>query len=80
MHLSLVNLWKIQTDPRVWTDPMEFKSKRFITTHKDVDVRGQQFELMPFGSGRRARPGISFGLHMTLLTLASFLHSFDVMT
>ncbi|CAL2233432.1 unnamed protein product [Prunus armeniaca] len=54
MHLSLVNLWKIQTDPRVWTDPMEFKSERFITTHKDVDVRGQQFELMPFGSGRRA--------------------------
>ncbi|ONI32812.1 hypothetical protein PRUPE_1G387400 [Prunus persica] len=76
----LVNLWKIQTDPRVWADPMEFKPERFLTTHKDVDVRGQQFELMPFGSGRRACPGISFGLQMTLLTLASFLHSFDVTT
>ncbi|CAB4303115.1 unnamed protein product [Prunus armeniaca] len=36
----LVNLWKIQTDPRVWDDPMEFKLERFLTTHKDVDVRG----------------------------------------
>ncbi|CAB4265803.1 unnamed protein product [Prunus armeniaca] len=76
----LVNLWKIQTDPRVWADPMEFKPERFLTTHKDVDVRGQQFELMPFGSGRRACPGISFGLQMTLITLASFLHWFDVTT
>ncbi|PQQ13563.1 cytochrome P450 CYP82D47 [Prunus yedoensis var. nudiflora] len=76
----LVNLWKIQTDPRVWADPMEFIPDRFLTTHKDVDVRGQQFELMPFGSGRRACPGISFGLQMTLSTLASFLHSFDVTT
>ncbi|ONI15859.1 hypothetical protein PRUPE_3G066200 [Prunus persica] len=76
----LVNLWKIQTDPRVWADPMEFKPERFLTTHKDVDVRGQQFELMPFGSGRRACPGISFALQMMLLTLASFLHSFEVTT
>ncbi|XP_007226806.2 cytochrome P450 CYP82D47 [Prunus persica] len=76
----LVNLWKIQTDPRVWADPMEFKPERFLTTHKDVDVRGQQFELMPFGSGRRACPGINLGLQTTLLTLASFLHWFDVTT
>ncbi|VVA18696.1 PREDICTED: cytochrome P450 [Prunus dulcis] len=76
----LVNLWKIQTDPRVWADPMEFKPERFLTTHKDVDVRGQQFELMPFGTGRRVCPGISLGLQTTLLTLASFLHSFEVTT
>nr|XP_008378401.2 cytochrome P450 CYP82D47-like [Malus domestica] len=76
----LVNLWKIQTDPRVWADPMEFKPERFLTTHKDIDVRGQHFELMPFGSGRRACPGITFGLQVTLLTLAGFLHAFDVST
>ncbi|CAB4272578.1 unnamed protein product [Prunus armeniaca] len=35
---------------------------------------------MPFGSGRRVCPGISMGLQTTLLTLASFLHSFDVTT
>ncbi|CAL2233436.1 unnamed protein product [Prunus armeniaca] len=76
----LVNLWKIQTDPRVWADPMEVKPERFLTTHKDIDVRGQQFELTPFGSGRRACSGINLGLQTTLLTLASFLHWFDVTT
>ncbi|MED6146356.1 hypothetical protein PIB30_033658 [Stylosanthes scabra] len=74
----ITNLWKIQTDPNVWEDPMEFKPERFLTTHKEVDVRGHHFELLPFGSGRRICPGISFGLNMIHLTLANFLHSFDI--
>ncbi|KAK4599593.1 hypothetical protein RGQ29_009581 [Quercus rubra] len=76
----VVNLWKIQTDPSVWSDPLEFKPERFLTTHKDVDVRGQNFELIPFGSGRRACPGISFGLQMLHLTLASLIHAFEIST
>lgn len=76
----MVNLWKVQTDPRVWADPMEFKPERFLTTHKGTDVKGRHFELMPFGSGRRACPGITFALQMMLLTLAGFLHAFEVST
>ena len=76
----VVNLWKIQTDPSVWSDPLEFKPERFLTTHKDIDVRGQNFELIPFGSGRRACPGISFGLQMLHLTLASLIHAFEIST
>lgn len=72
------NLWKIQTDPSVWPDPLEFKPERFLTTHKDVDVKGHHFEYLPFGSGRRICPGISFGLRTAYLTLANFLHSFEV--
>lgn len=75
----ITNLWKIQTDPSIWLDPLEFKPERFLTTHKDVDVRGHHFELLPFGSGRRICPGISFGLHMIHLTLANFLHSFEIL-
>ncbi|XP_061365623.1 cytochrome P450 82A4-like [Gastrolobium bilobum] len=75
----ITNLWKIHTDPNVWSDPMEFKPERFLTTHKDIDVRGHHFELLPFGSGRRMCPGISFGLHIVHLTLASFLHSFEIL-
>jgi cytochrome P450 len=75
----ITNLWKIQTDPSIWQDPLEFKPERFLTTHKDIDVRGNHFELLPFGSGRRICPGISFGLQMVHLTLASFLHSFDIL-
>ncbi|WVZ14728.1 hypothetical protein V8G54_012294 [Vigna mungo] len=74
----ITNLWKIQTDPNIWLDPLTFKPERFITTHRDVDVKGQNFELLPFGSGRRICPGISFGLNMIHLTLANFLHSFEI--
>ena len=74
----MTNLWKISTDPSVWSDPLEFKPERFLTTHKDVDVRGHHFELLPFGCGRRICPGISFGLQMVHLTLANFLHSFEI--
>ncbi|WJX70408.1 hypothetical protein P8452_54524 [Trifolium repens] len=75
----ITNLWKIHTDPSIWSDPLEFKPERFLTTHKDVDVRGKHFELLPFGSGRRMCPGISFGLQMLHFSLANFLHSFDIL-
>ncbi|KAL4649806.1 hypothetical protein ACB092_01G041200 [Castanea dentata] len=74
----ITNVCKIHTDPRIWSDPLEFKPERFLTTHKSVDVRGQNFELLPFGSGRRACPGISFALQMVQLALASFLHMYDI--
>ncbi|PON99151.1 Cytochrome P450, E-class, group I [Trema orientale] len=76
----ITNLWKIQTDPRIWADPMEFKPERFLTTHKDVDVKGKHFELIPFGGGRRSCPGITYGLQMTQLVLAALLQAFEVST
>ncbi|KAL0553622.1 hypothetical protein IC582_007522 [Cucumis melo] len=72
------NIWKIQTDPRVWPDPFVFKPERFLTTHKDVDLKGNNFELIPFGSGRRGCPAVSFGLQMVHFALAGFLHSFHI--
>ncbi|KAG6626676.1 cytochrome P450 CYP82D47-like [Carya illinoinensis] len=76
----LVNLSKIHKDPQVWSDPAEFHPERFLTTHKDIDFKGQHFELIPFGSGRRICPGISFALQVIQLTLANFLHAFDITT
>ncbi|RYR41448.1 hypothetical protein Ahy_A08g037844 [Arachis hypogaea] len=75
-----LNLWKLHRDPRVWLNPLEFKPERFISTHRDVDVKGQHFELLPFGGGRRSCPGITFGLQMTKLALAAFLHAFEITT
>ncbi|KAA0051712.1 cytochrome P450 CYP82D47-like [Cucumis melo var. makuwa] len=38
----IVNLKKLQKDPLVWeVGPDEFRPERFLTTHKDFDVRGQ---------------------------------------
>ncbi|XP_002510298.2 xanthotoxin 5-hydroxylase CYP82C4 [Ricinus communis] len=76
----LVNVWKIQRDPMLWTKASAFQPERFLTSHADIDVRGHHFELLPFGSGRRSCPGASFALHALHLTLARFLHAFDVAT
>ncbi|KAF9589184.1 hypothetical protein IFM89_019693 [Coptis chinensis] len=45
----LVNVWKVQQDPSVWFAPSEFRLERFVTNNLGMDVRGQQFELLPFG-------------------------------
>jgi flavonoid 3'-monooxygenase len=54
----LVNAWAIQNDPRVWAEAERFKPERFMegSPKAHVDVRGQHFELIPFGSGRRCAP------------------------
>jgi len=76
----MLNLWKLQRDPQVWSDPLEFRPERFLTAHKDVDVKGQHFELIPFGAGRRLCPGMAFGIQMLHLVLATLLHSFELST
>ncbi|PRQ58482.1 putative protopine 6-monooxygenase [Rosa chinensis] len=74
----LINLSKIHLDQNVWLDPRLFQPERFLTTHKNVDVRGQSFEFIPFGSGRRICPGISLALQVTQLTLAHLIHGFEI--
>ncbi|XVF03894.1 hypothetical protein REPUB_Repub05bG0032600 [Reevesia pubescens] len=76
----IFNLQKIHRDPHIWSNPSEFRPERFLTTHKDVDVKGQNFELIPFGSGRRMCPGVSFALQILQLTLANVLHWFEFAT
>ncbi|KAJ6847125.1 cytochrome P450 CYP82D47-like [Iris pallida] len=73
----IVNIWKLHRDPRVWPDPLEFRPERFMSG-SNVDVRGQHFELIPFGSGRRACPGISFSLQVIQLTLARLVQGFEL--
>ncbi|KAI3821099.1 hypothetical protein L1987_08656 [Smallanthus sonchifolius] len=72
-----VNIWKIHHDPQIWTDPFEFQPERFLTSHKEIDVKGRHFELMPFGSGRRICLGSSFALEAVQLILASIIHGFE---
>ncbi|KAE8684617.1 Cytochrome P450 82G1 [Hibiscus syriacus] len=76
----IVNLWKLHRDPRVWENVDEFRPERFMTTHADFDVRGQNFEFMPFSSGRRSCPGITFGLQVVHLTVAKLIQGFHIRT
>ncbi|KAI3821084.1 hypothetical protein L1987_08641 [Smallanthus sonchifolius] len=73
----LVNIWKIHHDPQIWTDPFEFQPERFLTSQKEIDVKGRHFELIPFGSGRRICLGSSFALEIVQFILASIIHGFD---
>jgi typhasterol/6-deoxotyphasterol 2alpha-hydroxylase len=70
----LVNVWTIGRDPTIWDSPNEFRPERFIG--KTIDVKGHDFELLPFGAGRRMCPGYSLGLKVIQLTLANLLHGF----
>uniref|UniRef100_A0A0E0B3H3 Flavonoid 3'-monooxygenase n=1 Tax=Oryza glumipatula TaxID=40148 RepID=A0A0E0B3H3_9ORYZ len=71
----LVNVWTIARDPALWDSPEEFMPERFIGSK--IDVKGQDFQLLPFGSGRRMCPGHSLGLKVIQLSLASLLHGFE---
>lgn len=70
----LVSVWSIGRDPKLWEKPEEFYPERFIG--KEIDVKGHDFELLPFGAGRRMCPGYSLGLKVIESTLANLLHGF----
>ncbi|RZC64696.1 hypothetical protein C5167_008385 [Papaver somniferum] len=77
----IVNIWKVQRDPQVWSDPEEFRPERFLTgEHLNTGIGPQDFKLMPFGSGRRICPASSFSLQIVHLTLARLVHGFKFKT
>ncbi|XBH75454.1 hypothetical protein VPH35_102210 [Triticum aestivum] len=75
----LVKVWGIARDPALWPDPLEFRPARFLPggSHADVDVKGGDFGLIPFGAGRRICAGLSWGIRMVTVTTATLVHSFD---
>lgn len=76
-----VNVWSVGRDPNYWKDPLEFLPERFAGEDVDglgsIDFRGQHFELVPFGSGRRVCPGISLALQVIQLALAALVQCFE---
>jgi cytochrome P450 len=75
----LVNAWAIGRDPATWERAEEFVPERFLgsAAAASVDFRGQHFELLPFGAGRRMCPGIGFAEASAEMALASLLYHFD---
>ncbi|KAF4378667.1 hypothetical protein F8388_006118 [Cannabis sativa] len=73
--LIQVNVWAIGRDPNYWHNPEEFFPERFVDN--PIDFKGQQFEYLPFGGGRRGCPGIVMALTMVERTLANLLCGFD---
>lgn len=71
----LVNGWAIGRDPEYWIEPEKFNPDRFLESQ--IDFKGNWFEFIPFGGGRRICPGISFAWANIQLLLAQFLFHFD---
>ncbi|TMW86351.1 hypothetical protein EJD97_021511 [Solanum chilense] len=72
---GLINAWAMGRDPLLWDDPEEYRPERFLNS--DIDVKGQNFELIPFGAGRRGCPGITFATIINELALARLVHKFN---
>ncbi|GLT81770.1 hypothetical protein SLE2022_002040 [Rubroshorea leprosula] len=73
-----VNIWAIGRDPDVWENPLDFTPERFLTEkNKKIDPRGNDFELIPFGAGRRICAGTRMGIVLVEYILGTLVHSFD---
>lgn len=64
-----------QPHSSVWPNPLLFMPERFL--ERETDVKGRDFELIPFGSGRRICPGMPLAYRMVHLMLATLLQSFS---
>ncbi|GFS38901.1 cytochrome P450, family 98, subfamily A, polypeptide 3 [Actinidia rufa] len=70
-----VNVWAIGRDPAVWKSPLEFRPERFM--EEDVDLKGHDFRLLPFGAGRRACPGTQLAINLVTFMFGHLLHHFS---
>ncbi|XP_015089675.1 premnaspirodiene oxygenase-like isoform X2 [Solanum pennellii] len=71
----MVNAWAICRDPKYWENAECFEPERH--RNSTLDFKGNNFEFIPFGAGRRACPGILFGISNLELPLAQLLLHFD---
>ncbi|KAL6523308.1 hypothetical protein OROGR_016911 [Orobanche gracilis] len=69
-----VNAWAIARDPSVWNSPLEFRPERF--QEEDVDMKGTDYRLLPFGSGRRICPGAQLAINLVSSMLGHMVHHF----
>ena len=69
-----VNVWAVARDPAVWKNPLEFRPERFL--EEDVDMKGHDFRLLPFGAGRRVCPGAQLGINLVTSMMSHLLHHF----
>ncbi|KAF9620837.1 hypothetical protein IFM89_014774 [Coptis chinensis] len=72
----VINAWAIGRDKTAWNDPEAFKPSRFLNEGA-ADFKGNNFEFIPFGSGRRSCPGMQLGLYGLELAVVHLLHCFS---
>ncbi|KAM1340026.1 hypothetical protein EV1_038438 [Malus domestica] len=73
--LVMINAWGIGRDPETYENPEEYKPKRFL--NNGPDYKGNDFQFIPFGAGRRIFPGIQFAISIDEIVLANIVHEFN---
>ncbi|XP_077235611.1 flavonoid 3'-monooxygenase CYP75B137-like [Tasmannia lanceolata] len=73
----LVNVWALHRDPKAWENPLEFQPERFLNATNKYEFSGNNFNYLPFGSGKRMCVGVPMAERMLTYVLASLLHSFE---
>ncbi|KAL0318598.1 UNVERIFIED_CONTAM: cytochrome [Sesamum angustifolium] len=73
--MVITNAWAIGRDPVSWDEPEKFEPDRFVNSL--IDFKGLDFELIPFGAGRRGCPGIAFAMATIEFVLANLVQKFD---
>nr|QSK97099.1 P450 mono-oxygenase [Curcuma wenyujin] len=74
----IINAFALGRDEQYWgSDAESFKPERFEGS--SVDFKGFNYEFIPFGTGRRMCPGMTFALSSVEVALAYLLFHFDWM-
>jgi len=63
-----INAWAIHRHPFGSENPWDFNPERFVRS--GIDVKGTNFQLLPFGCGRKMCVGLPLGLMIVQLALA----------
>lgn len=73
--LIAVNVWAIGRDPAAWEEPLRYWPERFLGS--SLDFKGNDFEFLPFGAGRRICPRMSMAAKIVAIVVASLVYRFD---
>lgn len=76
---AMVNMWAITHNSDIWEQPFMFVPERFLSSAggSNVDIRGSDLRVAPFGAGRRVCPGMNLGMVTVSQWVAKLLHNFD---
>ncbi|KAH6772011.1 hypothetical protein C2S51_010415 [Perilla frutescens var. frutescens] len=73
--VAMINVWTIGRDAAIWEDAEKFRPERFLES--SIDFKGVDFELIPFGAGRRGCPGITYAVAAMEFLLANIVQKFN---
>lgn len=73
----IINVWAIGRDTGSWEDADKFVPERFEDNTAAPDFKGRDFQLLPFGGGRRICPGITFGMATVEIMLANLVYCYN---